>query len=80
MNNQDLINSIFAELRKCLMEIQFKYKRLASEEMQDNHQDTAHTFMAVSQAYERALSKVIEIEVNTRIMASREEEENDRRS
>lgn len=79
MNNQDLINSIFSELRKCFVENQIKYKRLACEEMQDNHQDTAHTFMTVSQTYERALSKVIEIEVNTRIIAAREEEENEKR-
>lgn len=80
MNNQDLINSIFAELRKRFIENQQKYKRLAVEEAQDNHRDTARTFMTVAQAYERALSKVIEIEVNTRIMAMREEEEDDRRS
>lgn len=79
MNNRDLINSIFTELRKCFIKQQDKYKRLAIEETQDDHQETARTMLIVAQAYERALSKVIEIEVNMRIKLEAEEAENDRR-
>ena len=59
------------------MEQQYKYKRLSAEEESDNHVETSRIYMAVGRAYERALSKVIEIEVKTRIMEMREEEEHE---